>query len=172
MRIVAINWSGPYLTRREINADHNGFYMIAGRRRYGRDNRIHYLGITTRPVRKRVNEHEYQAAGKLRLIRDGLELWIGEIAHPKKFKSHNNKTVLEHTEHALIYYTYWYIDRCGFNTSKTTYPPKRPITIISNWHSPMGEPVPSRPEYLGGFPDFLSWDLENWRYGLHKLHPN
>ena len=170
--LYAIEWMGPYDSLEEINKQEGSescfIYLITGRLPYDREIGIKYVGISKRPVYKRLNDKDHQE--KQQHIKD-KRFWAGRFS----VLSYNNlgtkrgRDRAELVEHLLVRYLSNLPGAKMINEKKTLTDPKRPIVIISRWYKKQSEEIRQKKPYtVEDLPDTLLY-VDRGFYAGDKL---
>ena len=148
---IIIHWKGPYtLDEIEEVGGGKGLYLLTGKRKYNRENKIQYCGITASSYKKRFRDHH-----KLKRINRDLKIWLGEIVYPER----GTRKVLEEAERIIIYF--W---QPALNERKKVSLPN-PTSVISHWFKRDGSPRINQLSIYKDLHDVLCWDGDYWRSG-------
>lgn len=150
MQTIIIHWKGPFYGPDDIE-DAFGLYLVAGKRKYGREDSIQYCGITERNFRDRFRD----AGHKINQIHRELRIWVGHVAFPQEV----GREQLEAAEKMIVYH-----QQPHLNTRKKESLPT-PTTVISHWFKQDGAARYRQHGVYRGLHDVLSWDGEHWRTG-------
>ena len=124
---IVINWRGPFTIEEVQNLDDgDGIYLLTGRKKYQRRDHIQYCGITAGLFRNRLSQKHHV----LPEITRNLNVWLGQIAYPSRFKRHH----LELAEHCIIHFLW---PPCN-KTKLYKFPLQ--AWIISQWFTRAGVP--------------------------------
>ncbi|MBV9469844.1 MAG: hypothetical protein JO316_20295 [Abitibacteriaceae bacterium] len=152
LKTIIIRWHGPHSLEQIKTSDRwNGLYMLAGRRKYQREEQMQYCGITEGYFCDRLNSRHH----KMKQIKHELSIWLGEVAYPTKF----NRSHLELAEQCIIYF--WQLK---LNERKIIKPPQS-VCVVSHWFTRSGNTRLNRLAIYKDLPDVLSWDEKRWRTG-------
>jgi len=152
---VIITWLGPFaLDELSKTDDPNVVYLIAGKRRYGRNVKVLYIGLTKRTAQQRIQEHK-RNPDKANVRWDTVQIWIGYIQHPTPCDSRT----LGLAEHYLIHYS-----APELNDKKLSRPTQI-ACVVSQWRKPDSTPYMRKQAIHEGLPDVIWWDKSHWRCG-------
>lgn len=154
---IIVRWEGPH-TLQDVSESRlgRGLYFLTGRRRYEREDKLQYFGITKNSFRGRIN-HRHHAVQK---IQRNLRVWLGHLEYPDEF----DREYLEIAEGAMIYF--WEPELINV---KKRYRPPEPVCLVARWCKPNGEPRLKRLSIYADLPDVLWWDGEAWRVGNLRM---
>ena len=126
--MAVVDWYGPYTLEEARAATRDfgdGIYMATGVRKYQRTKQPQYVGIASDLSSRLKRDHH-----KLSEITRTQELWLGEIATPRRSgrKVKATDKMLDLTEWAHIYFL-----QLPLNERKKEQPPDYPITVYNRW---------------------------------------
>lgn len=150
METIIIHWKGPFYDPKDIK-DSYGLYLIAGKRRYGREDDIQYCGITERDFLARFSDTGH----KIKYIQRDLRIWVGRVAFPLEI----GRSQLEAAEKMIVYFWQPHLN----DRKKITLP--GPTTVISHWFKNDGTPRYRQQGVYRDLHDVISWDGHHWRTG-------
>jgi hypothetical protein len=160
-----INWTGPFKSIYQMGETgyENGIYLLTGRRPYQRKDELQYIGIAPEQTFvMRLSRHH-----RLWKISKNLEIWLGIIHYPIQ----TSWPDIELVESALIY-----VSDPPLNEKKRKTPPSKPLTVVSRWFKPDGQPRKNKRRMFQSFYNVISTDEGTlkegiWYYGKETNFP-
>lgn len=152
--LYLVHWRGPYGFEEAMEHDHNGIYLVHGRKRFGpepSEYRPLYVGKAHRSggVGARLKEHEGRA-----FQHANNSWWLGRLMSPDAATDADVRAV----EAVLI----WAVGpEC--NDRGMYHPPRHAACVISHWYTPGDERRYKNIDAMGSVPDVVTWDLEHFR---------
>ena len=170
--LYVIEWMGPYNSLEELyqrtESDKCCIYLITGKLPRERNIGIKYVGISKRPVYKRLREKDH--IEKQAIIRE-KKFWAGyfSISKYNNISTPLRRERLEMVETLLIRYLFSISKSKMINEKKIYSDPKKPIVLISRGRKKYSDDVRiNKPSELSDLPDVLMYVDRNF-YASGKL---
>jgi len=153
---IVIDWCGPYDLKEASDVAwddyRQGLYMLIGRTKYQKFNKLQYIGITKELCDRLHKNHHI-----ISKMTQKLTIWLGEVISsgiPGK------KPKVTDTQLDLGEWSHSYFLELPMNQKKKSYPPTSPITVYNRWWKQDYETPRRRPHT--DWPDLIDFIGETY----------